>query len=348
MFPMQPVQTIVVAALDGALLSGLIGVLDLLSLAKLGIAKYSTYGQTQIDPWTPTVVTASYDGSPVRDNRGQKFYVDSAFDDIAHCRAIIVPGISPDSRGLFPEVLTRKRTQLWLADQHRRGALVGSSCSGAFALGEAGLLDGRRCTTTWWLHYEFKKRFPSAKALWGNEIVDDGNIVTAGGPLSWTKIALHIIRLLAGIQTASLVADFAVVDTVPKSQNIYVPQDYLIATAPFIIRAEQTVRHTLNRRISTRELASSMAVSERTLHRRLKQLTGEAPKAFIDRLCIDSACTLLQSSSESIATIAESLGFSDETVFRRLFRRHTGMTPTGYRRWFLERSKEQMKMDFEP
>ena len=98
--------------------------------------------------------------------------------------------------------------------------------------------------------------------------------------LSWIDITLHVISSLAGAQSARIAADFAVVDTVPKSQSIYVPQDYLMATDPFLAEAEQIVRHALNRRLITQDLAASMAVSERTLHRRLKELTGEAPKVL--------------------------------------------------------------------
>ena len=74
-----------------------------------------------------------------------------------------------------------------------------------------------------------------------------------------------------------------------------------------------------------------MMVSERTLHRRIKSLTGEAPKAFITRLRIESACVLLQSSNCPIDNIAKTFGYEDETSFRRLFRQQIGMTPSAYR-----------------
>lgn len=328
---MVSVHTIVIAAINSALPSGLTGIADMLALAKLGLAKCNKDGQPKTDPWAPTIVTASYDGAPIEDGQGQKFHVNAALRDISHCEAVLIPGVLPDSKGHLPNCLTDKSTQLWLAEQHRHGALVCGSCSGAFALGEAGLLNGRKCTTTWWLYYELKRRFPSADIAWGSGFVVENRVITAGGPLSWIDITLHVIRLLAGAQSARIAADFAVVDTVPKSQSIYVPQDYLMATDPFLAEAEQIVRHALNRRLIAQDLAASMAVSERTLHRRLKELTGEAPKAFIDRLRIESACTLLQASDQPIKSIAMALGFSEETVFRRLFRRYTGLTPTGYR-----------------
>ncbi len=84
-------------------------------------------------------------------------------------------------------------------------------------------------------------------------------------------------------------------------------------------------------------LASNLAVSERTLHRKLKQLTGEAPKAFIDRVRMDMVKTLLHTSNQQVNAIAMAFGYSDEAVFRRLFRKQVGMSPLEYRRWLGQR-----------
>jgi len=77
---------------------------------------------------------------------------------------VLIPGFVPCTNGLPPEQVVSKACQNWLKRQYDHGALMGGSCSGAFVLGEAGLLNKRRCTTTWWLYYEFAKRFPEAIA----------------------------------------------------------------------------------------------------------------------------------------------------------------------------------------
>lgn len=343
---MKSTHTLVVAAIEGTFISGLTGIIDMLALATFGAAEYSRHSQTDVMSWTPRIITASRDGLPVKDQRGQQFNVDMAFEDVVgSCDAILIPGISPGMTSRLPDTFSNRKTQQWLRDQHAMGALVCSACSGAFVLGEAGLLDARRCTTTWWLHHELKHRFPNADVVWGERLLDSDRVVTAGGPLSWTDITIQVIRWLAGAKLAMLAADFAVVDTLPRLQNIYVPQNYLAATDPFLRSVEERVRDEVGQYLSVQALATSMCVSERTLHRRLKQLTGESPKTFIDRLRVNHACSLLQDADESVSNIADVAGFSEDTTFRRLFRRYTGMTPTDYRRWFIERAEGIRKVD---
>ena len=218
------------------------------------------------------------------------------------------------------------------------------SCSGVFALGEAGLLNNRKCTTTWWLHDELKQRFPKANAVWASELIDDNGIITAGGPLSWVTIALHVVQKLAGIETAKVVADFSVVDAVPKSQNLYVPEGYQALNNPFLAKAEYTIRKAHYQTMSAGDLAKKMAVSERTLNRKLKELTGETPKAFIDGVRISHACTLLATTNTSVKdfSVIVTLNFTfhrqihlqlnikDDSVFRRLFKQKIKMTPSNY------------------
>ncbi|WP_409365517.1 DJ-1/PfpI family protein, partial [Klebsiella pneumoniae] len=73
----------------------------------------------------------------------------------------------------------------WIRQQYVHGALACGSCSGVFMVGEAGLLNGRKCTTTWWMYDELKRRYPRANAIWCKALTEDNRIVTAGGPLSW-------------------------------------------------------------------------------------------------------------------------------------------------------------------
>ncbi len=127
---------------------------------------------------------------------------------------------------------------------------MGGSCSGAFVLGETGLLNKRRCTITWWLHYEFSQCFPQANAAWGSALTQDSNIMTSGGPLSWVNISLRMIRSLAGNDAANRAADFAVVDTTPRSQDKYIPQGYLMSVDPFIVAAEHNIRQNLSQPLS--------------------------------------------------------------------------------------------------
>lgn len=323
--------TIVILSINNALPSALMGINDLLALSGLNFVNKSTEKTHSMIEWKPRVILANHDGRPITDGHGRTFEVDSDFDSIGHCDAILVPGFLPNGQGHPPQTITDSKTQLWLRKRYEQGALICGSCSGVFALGEAGILNNRRCTTTWWLHDELKQRFPSTNAVWASELIDDNNIITAGGPLSWVTITLHIVKKLAGIEIAKVVADFSVVDAIPKSQNLYVPEGYQASNNPFIAKAEYAIRKAHYQTMSAPGLAKEMAVSERTLNRKLKALTGETPKNFIDGIRISHACTLLVTTNKSLKEIGFSLGYSDDAVFRRLFKQKMKIAPSIYR-----------------
>ncbi len=213
------------------------------------------------------------------------------------------------------------------------GAILAASCNGVFLLGEAGLLDGRRCMTTWWRHDELKARYPRADAARGAALIEDGRIVTAGGPMSWIDLSFNVIRNLCGAEAAKKAADFTVVDAVPSTQTIYIPPGYVTASDSFVLEAEHIVRQAGDGQLTSRQLARAIGVSERTLHRRLKEATGETPKHFIDRVRFDAARMLLETTKNSVKQLASASGYSDETSFRRAFQRYAGMTPGAYRSW---------------
>ncbi len=331
-------HTLVILAFNQTLPSGLIGIADMLALAQISQThsprnKITTYKEHSEMSWCPKVLTASLDGKAVIDGQGRSFEPDVAIKDIEYCDAILIPGFVPSADGVPPKNITDRVCRDWIRLQFNQGALIGGSCSGAFVIGEAGLLNQRRCTTTWWLHYELTKRFPQASTAWASPLVQDGQVITSGGPLSWVDICLRTIRDLAGHEVANRVADFAVVDTMPNTQNKYIPQGHLMSADPFLIEAENLIRQNRKNPLSTVALASELAVSERTLHRRLKKITGESPKSFIDRVRMDMAKTMLHTSDQPINHIAFDLGYSDDAVFRRLFRKQLGMSPSEFRHW---------------
>lgn len=318
---------IVIAGFDGCLPSGIVGLVDLFALTNKALAREPKRRAAF------EITVASPDGAAFHDGRGRRLKADARLKDIAKADAVLIPGFWLDAEQLDAAADTFHAVASWLKAQHAGGAWVSASCAGAYVLGEAGLLDGRRCTTTWWLHDALKRRYPRADAAWGASLIEDRRIVTAGGPMSWVDLALHVVRVLAGPEAARIAADFAVVDVVPLAQAIYVPTGHVAAADPFLIKAEQCVRQRHDESLSAAALAEQMRVSTRTLHRRLKGLTGEAPKTFIVRVRLETARTLLDTSHTAIKDIALSTGYQDEGSFRRAFRKFSGMTPTGYREW---------------
>lgn len=338
----EPVMRIAILAVDGSLLSAIAGLSDLFWITNQGLrappAGVAAGLPDRADPLFKTTIVSA-DGKPLRDPQGRLIPVDGAFEDLDRYDAVLATGMALGPDGLPPASKSIAQGAEWMRALHRQGALVGAACAGTFVLGEAGLLDGRRCTTTWWLHHAFKRRFPKARPVWGTALEEQDGVVTTGGPLSWVDLGLHVIRRLAGAEIAKLAADISVADSLPLPQMIYAPRGFINNTDPLLLRAEQIVRHA-SPGLTAEGLARALGLSGRTLHRRLKELTDESPKEFITRVRIETACVLLETPGASVKQIALACGYGEESVFRRAFVQLTGMTPADYRRWSAGRTAE--------
>lgn len=327
-------KKIVIIASPGCLASGYTGLADMFSLAGRAISA------ARKEPPPFNIMTASPDGQPVTDGSGRLLTADAALADIKSCDAVLIPGFVPDASNTPPQLGKLGSIASWIRQQYVHGALACGSCSGVFMLGEAGLLNGRKCTTTWWLYDELKRRYPRANAIWGNALTEDNRIVTAGGPLSWIDVALHVVRQLEGTEAARIAAEFAVVDTTPLARAVYMPTAHLSRPDSILPGAEFFIRQEASTLLTTRELCRRLAISERTFHRRIKAETGESPKQFIDRIRCEMARLALETSAKTIKQIAADAGYADEGSFRRVFSRMTGMNPALYRRWVKDRTRE--------
>ncbi|PPD41604.1 MAG: AraC family transcriptional regulator [Methylocystis sp.] len=338
---------IVIAGLDGCLGSAFIGLTDLMTLARRAIAATLPPSEAAGSRPDYQIVTASADGHPIRDGSGVRFEVETSFEEIAACDAVIVPSFAPTPEGKAPDMSSLGAAAAWLRRHHSRGALIGGCGSGVFLLGEAGLLEGRRCTTSWWHQEELKKRYPRADAAWGARLIDDRRVVTAAGPLSWIDVALHVLRSLCGPEAGRIAADFTLGESAPAKGGVrgaaYTANLISGGADAFLSDAERIVRQS-DAAFNAQDLARALSTSERTLHRKLKLACGESPKTFIDRIRVETARTLLETSEKPVKELAASAGFIDEASFRRAFRRYAGMAPSAYRSWARAKSQDKAQM----
>ncbi|MCI4186479.1 helix-turn-helix domain-containing protein [Dickeya dianthicola] len=332
---------IAIIAVDGSLLSAIAGLSDLFWITNQALRtppKGVATGIENLDNIVFETSIVSADGKALHDPQGRVIPVDADFQEPTHYNAVLVTGMALGADGLPPHSDSIQKAANWLNRCHQHGVLVGAACAGTFVLGEAGLLNDRRCTTTWWLHHAFKRRFPKARAVWGTAVEEQDSIITTGGPLSWVDLGLHVIRRLAGADIAKLAADISVADSLPLPQLIYAPRGFINTADPLLLQAEQIIRHT-NPNLTTEGLAKALNLSERTLHRRLKTLSNESPKEFITRVRIETACVLLDTPGASVKQVATLCGYNEETSFRRAFNQVTGMTPVDYKRWSSGRNR---------
>jgi transcriptional regulator GlxA family with amidase domain len=273
----------------------------------------------------------SLDGAPVLSASGRSIAVDHALDvrALRQGDVVLVPGMFSASTRSVDQLLKREDVRRAAERLERivdKGVTVAASCSATFVLAEAGVLDGRAATTSWWLAPEFARRFPKVSLSSEHMVVDEGKVVTAGAALAHADLVLAVLARAVGPSLSNLVARYLVLDERP-SQARYVVLEHLRANDPALLEVERFVGTNIDRQISLDELARVARMSPRTLGRRIRTSLGMTPREFVHRLRVRRAIHLLETTRHSVDVVAARVGYADAAAFRRLFRRYAGESP---------------------
>jgi transcriptional regulator GlxA family with amidase domain len=247
---------------------------------------------------------------------------------------LIVPAyqLGPPERNHSPEVAA------WVAREHAAGAAVASVCGGVFLLAESGVLDGRRITTHWKFAAELQRRFPALRIDVDRLVIDEHDIITAGGVLAWIDLGLTLVERLLGRTVMMTTARFMLVDPPGREQRFY---DEFAPPLQHGDRAILAIQHRLQAGIGTTSsveaLAAGAGLGKRTFLRRFVKATGMTPSEYAQRLRIARSRELLEFTSDTVEQIALSLGYEETSGFRRTFKRVIGLSPAEYRRRFHRR-----------
>ncbi len=316
--------TVQILAFEGATPIVPVGLFDLLRKAN-GLAEQMGV----VAPMDVQLVAAS-----------NKLNIRAAGDLPLRCHGSIADAPSADlvvASPMDPEVLDlnsrRPATVDFIRRAHASGSVVASACTGAFALGEAGLLDGQRATTHWAFFDLFSRRFPSVRLDRQATLVDNRRVVTAGGATSFLNLALHIVEQRFGREVARQAARMFLIDERKAPQGSYAQfNQQRVCNDEQIARAQDWIERRGPAYVTVERLASEVAMTRRTLIRRFKTATGLTPIEYLQRARIDLAKRLLENTARSVSEVAEEVGYQEQAAFRRLFIRHAGLTPSEYRR----------------
>jgi len=223
-----------------------------------------------------------------------------------------------------------------LRSHHERGSQICAACAGVFWLGHAGLLNGRPVTTHWALAQEFATAFPQAEIHPESVLIDDNDIVTAGGMMAWVDLGLFLVEAHLGGEVMLKTARHLLVDPRGREQRHY--RSFLpdLRHGDRVIRALQDwMEAGVGEDLSIRRLAERSNLSERTFLRRFRRATGFTPNAYVQELRIEKAKGLLERTREPVQQIAWKVGYQDLSAFNRAFRQIAGLTPGEFRRRFL-------------
>ncbi|MCX6126573.1 MAG: GlxA family transcriptional regulator [Proteobacteria bacterium] len=223
----------------------------------------------------------------------------------------------------------------WISAQHDAGATICSVCSGAFLLAETGILAGRVATTHWTYANEFAKRFPQIQVDADRLIIDDGDIMTAGGLMAWTDLGLRIVERLLGLAIMLETARFMVLDPPGREQSYYSSFIPVLSHGDTpILKVQHWLKTQFANETSIPTMAAKAGLEERTFLRRFRKATGLKPTEYCQHLRIDGAREKLESTNQNIDEIAWKVGYEDAGAFRKVFRKIMGLTPGDYRSRF--------------
>jgi len=239
----------------------------------------------------------------------------------------VVVGGSAVAGALTPGVIKFLRQAL------QRSRRLASTCTGAFVLAEAGLLDGRRATTHWERARELRTRFPKVKVEEDRIFIIDGPVWTSAGMTAGIDLALAMIEKDFGAEVARAVARKLVVyHRRAGGQSQFSALLELEPKSDRIQSALAYAKRNLDKPLNVRQLAEAAHLSPRQFSRAFQVETGQSPAKAIENLRVETARLMLEQSRHSIDVIARQTGFVDRYRIRRAFLRAFGQPPQVIRR----------------
>lgn len=199
------------------------------------------------------------------------------------------------------------------------GPALSAACSGTFMLAEAGILDGGRATTSWWLGAAFRARYAAVQLDLDAMVVTDERAITAGAAFAHVDLALTLLRTVSA-HLAETVAKLLVVDHRP-AQSSYVAIDHIRHNDPLVVAFEHHARANLAHPVDITTAARAIGTSRRTLERRVAMALGLSPVTLVQRLRVERATHLHRTTEQSTEQIASQVGYANASTLRTLMRR---------------------------
>jgi transcriptional regulator GlxA family with amidase domain len=254
---------------------------------------------------------------------------DRLLREVRKADLVFIPAIAGD---MAAAVKKNEALIPWLIDQYNKGAEIASLCVGTFLLASTGLLKGKKCSTHWGLHNEFRQMYPDVELMEGNVITEEKRIYSSGGSHSYWNLLLYLLEKYTNRYTAVMASKYFAIDIDRNSQAVFamfkgqkIHQDMLI------LKAQEYIEKNVNEKITIDELSKQATVGRRTFERRFKQATYNTVLEYIQRVKIEAAKRLFETSRKNIHEVMYEVGYADIKAFRDLFKKLTGVTPVEYR-----------------
>jgi transcriptional regulator GlxA family with amidase domain len=252
------------------------------------------------------------------------------------CDLLVVPGMSfGDREALVGKAIGMRPEHKVIHEHWSCGKDLATICVGAFVAAAAGVTAGRCVATGWPVASLLRIIDSSIKVEPDKLVVTDGALRTTGAITSVYDLALEIIAAEMDQDTAIRIQSILLFEPQRLGQSSFA-REQTASDDPLtpVHRAKKYIRDNLKSAFDLGAVAVASGMSVRSLQRKFKAQTGMTPLSFQQKLRIDHAKRLLESSKFSVGQIAIEVGYCDEAAFRKLFRDRTNLTPSDFRRRF--------------
>ncbi|MBV7317236.1 GlxA family transcriptional regulator [Shewanella sp. NIFS-20-20] len=327
-------KTIMILAAGNVVASGITSLLDVFSFCNI----YWRRMQPQANSDLFAVHIISPDGQAITTNHGFQIpAIGIERVDLTAADALLLASAFVTDRDEFSQFQQAFSPLMpALVSYANTGKPIAAYCSGSMMLAASGLLAQRKATTAWWLSDLFRQQFPDVTLCMDSLVVNDGQFYSAGATSACLSLALSVVEVLAGSQLAHQLSKVLLVAPNRGSQQPFMTiamttafhQDSLITEIQQWMQLHLAVQYQLD------DIAAHFALGKRTLIRRFKKALHETPASYWQRLRIDEAKRLLETTDLTLEQITSKIGYEDVGSFRKLFIQQTSLSPRAYRSKF--------------
>jgi transcriptional regulator GlxA family with amidase domain len=239
---------------------------------------------------------------------------------------VIAGGPGAESEAYDPRLIQ------WIRDAASRSRRIASICTGAFPLAEAGLLDGKEAVTHWRFCDRLAQKYPKVHVRRDPIYLRDGSIYSSAGITAGIDLSLALVEEDHGHQMSLQIARFLVMFLVRpggQAQFSHMLSHQAGASQPLRELQVWMLEH-LSDHLTVESLAERLGVSSRHFTRVCLRETGMNPGQFIDRMRVEAAQQIIDSSDRGLKEIADACGFGSAERMRRAFTRVLGVTAAEY------------------
>jgi transcriptional regulator GlxA family with amidase domain len=278
------------------------------------------------------VTTVSVDGRAVDCDGPIRIEPSKSIADIRKTDLIFIP-----STGIGIDDVVERNGPIvpWLLRWHGRGVPIASVCSGVGLVAAAGMLDGKRATTHWSLAERFRQKYPKVRWMPELMVTEDHGFYCGGGVNAALDLSLYLVERFCGHDVAMQSAKALLIE-MPRAWQagfsiVPLKTEHSDET---ISRAQEWLHKNFAQSFPLEAPAERVGMSLRNFLRRFKQATGDSPLIYLQKLRVAAAKRLLESDHRTMQEISDAVGYQDVVFFRKIFQRHTGVSPSAYRQKF--------------